>query len=256
MYLFKLVLNFLSELGEYLIFVLRSCISFGYCRNRFKKLMQSILEIGFRCVLIILIIGLFTGMVMGLQMYYTLVKFGADTALGTAVSLSLIRELGPVLTALMIVGQSGSALTSEIGILRNYEQIDALETMNIDSKGFLAGPRIIAGIICFPILTAFFDLVGIFGGYFSGSVLMGLDAGIYWNKTIDSVQLVDVNGGFLKATIFGFLTMGICTFEGYNAHIKSAFKGIRGVTLSATKAVVKSSVLILIVDYLITSFLL
>ena len=256
MYPLKLVLNFLSELGEHLVFVFRSCISFWYCRNRFQKLLQSILEIGYRCVFIILIIGLFTGMVMGLQMYYTLVKFGADSALGTAVSLALIRELGPVLTALMIVGQSGSALTSEIGIMRNYEQIDALETMKIDSRGFLAGPRIYAGLICFPILTAFFDLIGIYGGYFSGSILMGLDAGIYWNKTVNSVQLIDVSGGFIKATIFGFLTMGICTFEGYNAHLKSAFKGIRGVTLAATKAVVKSSVVILVVDYLITSFLL
>mgnify|MGYP001227119790 FL=1 len=256
MYPLKLILNFLSELGEYLVFVFRSCVSFWYCRNRFQKLLLSILEIGYRCVFIIFIIGLFTGMVMGLQMYYTLVKFGADSALGTAVSLALIRELGPVLTALMIVGQSGSALTSEIGIMRNYEQIDALETMKIDSRGFLAGPRIYAGLICFPILTAFFDLIGIYGGYFSGSILMGLDAGIYWNKTVNSVQLIDVSGGFIKATIFGFLTMGICTFEGYNAHLKSAFKGIRGVTLAATKAVVKSSVVILVVDYLITSFLL
>ena len=249
-------LSSITGLGGFVFFLVESFFAFLGCQNRFDKLIDSILEIGCRCIVIVLIIGLFTGMVMGLQMYYTLVKFGADAALGTAVSLSIIRELGPVLTALMIVGQSGSALTSEIGIMRNDEQIDALETMQIDSKGFLSGPRIYAGLICFPILTAFFDLIGIFGGYFSGSFLMGLDADIYWKKVFQSVQVSDVYGGLFKSFVFGFLTMGICTFEGYYAHVNSNLKGVRGVSLAATKAVVKSSVCVLIFDYLITSFLL
>jgi len=189
-------------------------------------------------------------------MYYTLIKFGADAALGTAVSLSLIRELGPVLTALMIVGQSGSALCSEIGIQRNDEQVDALETMGIHSKGFLAGPRLYAGLISFPILTAFFDLIGLFGGYFSGCILMGLDGDIYWKKVFHSVTFMDVYGGFLKSVCFGIFTIGICTYEGYNTHLNSSYKGVQGVTQAATKAVVKSSVLVLVFDYLITSFLL
>lgn len=252
----KIFTNFVRELGAILLFVTQSLLAFWICKNRFKKLVQSILEIGYRCVFIVLIIGLFTGMVMGLQMYYTLIKFGADAALGTAVSLSLIRELGPVLTALMIVGQSGSALSSEIGIQRNDEQVDALETMGIHSIGFLSGPRIYAGLISFPILTAFFDLIGLCGGYFSGCVLMGLDSDIYWKKVFDSVHFVDVYGGFIKSLCFGIFTMGICTYEGYNSHINSSYKGIRGVTQAATKAVVKSSVLVLVFDYLITSFLL
>ena len=143
---------------------------------------------------------------------------------------------------------------AEIAI--QLQQIDALETMQIDSKGFLSGPRIYAGLICFPILTAFFDIIGIFGGYFSGSFLMGLDADIYWKKVFQSVQVSDVYGGLFKALVFGFLTMGICTFEGYYAHVNSNFKGVRGVTLAATKAVVKSSICVLVFDYLITSFLL
>ena len=254
--LLKILANFVRELGAILIFINQSLIAFWTCKNRFKKIIQSTLEIGCRCVFIVSVIGLFTGMVMGLQMYYTLIKFGADAALGTAVSLSLIRELGPVLTALMIVGQSGSALCSEIGIQRNDEQVDALETMGIHSKGFLAGPRLYGGLISFPILTAFFDLIGLFGGYFSGCILMGLDGDIYWKKVFHSVTFMDVYGGFLKSVCFGIFTIGICTYEGYNTHIKSSYKGVQGVTQAATKAVVKSSVLVLVFDYLITSFLL
>lgn len=254
--LLKFTVSNVRSFGEVLIFIAHACVAFWHCRNRLHKWVQSIYEIGVRCIFIVLIIGLFTGMVMGLQMYYTLIKFGAESALGTAVSLSLIRELGPVLTALMVVGQSGSALSSEIGIQRNDEQIDALETMGIDSAGFLVGPRLYAGLLCFPILTAFFDLIGLFGGYFSGSILMGLDGDIYWKKIFDSVHFSDVSGGLFKALIFGFFTMGICSFEGYHAHMKSSLKGIRGVTQAATVAVVKSSVFILVFDYLITSFLL
>ncbi len=248
--------NFVRELGAILLFINKSLIAFWVCKNRLKKIIQSTLEIGCRCVFIVLIIGLFTGMVMGLQMYYTLIKFGADAALGTAVSLSLIRELGPVLTALMIVGQSGSALCSEIGIQRNGEQVNALETMGIHSIGFLSGPRLYAGLISFPILTTFFDLIGLLGGYFSGCVLMGLDGDIYWKKVFYNVQFVDVYGGFIKSVCFGIFTIGICTYEGYYAHLNSSYKGIQGVTQAATKAVVKSSVLVLVFDYLITSFLL
>ena len=253
--LLKFILLNVRSFGEVLIFIARACVGFWYCRNRLHKWVQGTYEIGIRCVFIVSIIGLFTGMVMGLQMYYTLIKFGAESALGTAVSLSVIRELGPVLTALMVVGQSGSALSSEIGIQRNDEQIDALETMGIDSIGFLVGPRLYASLLCFPILTAFFDLIALSGGYFSGSILMGLDGAIYWKKIFDSVYFSDVSGGLFKALIFGFFTVGICSFEGYYTHKKSSLKGIRGVTQAATVAVVKSSVFILIFDYLITSFL-
>lgn len=254
--LLRIFANFVRGLGAILVFIIQSLVAFWTCKNRLKKIIRSTLEIGCRCVFIVLIIGLFTGMVMGLQMYYTLIKFGADAALGTAVSLSLIRELGPVLTALMIVGQSGSALCSEIGIQRNGEQVDALETMGIHSIGFLAGPRLYAGLLSFPILTAFFDLIGLMGGYFSGCVLMGLDGDIYWKKVFHSVHFIDVYGGFIKSLCFGIFTIGICAYEGYYAHLNSSYKGIQGVTQAATKAVVKSSVLVLVFDYLITSFLL
>lgn len=238
------------------MFSLSALRGFFQQRNRCAKLALAIHEIGVRCLPIILIVGLFTGLVMGLQLYYTLVKFGAESALGTAVALSLIRELGPVLTALMVVGQAGSAMASELGIQRNDEQIDALETMSIDPHGFLVGPRLVAAFICFPILTAVFDLIGIFGGYLTGSVLLNVDAGVYWNRVFESVTWADVQGGYIKALVFGLLTISICAYRGFHTHRKASFPGVRGVSESATRAVVWSSVSILAADYLITSFLL
>lgn len=246
----------LRELGEFTLFGLASLQGFSCQRHRLEKLTRAIHEIGVRCVPIIVTVGLFTGLVMGLQLYYTLVQFGADSVLGTAVSLSLVRELGPVLTALMVVGQAGSALASELGIQRNDEQIDALESMGIDAKGFLVGPRLLAALICFPILVALFDLIGITGGFVTGSLLLNVDAGAYWNHAFESVLWADVRGGFLKALAFGYITICICAYRGFNTHRKASSAGVRGVSESATRAVVWSSVSVLAADYLITSFLL
>jgi ABC-type transport system involved in resistance to organic solvents, permease component len=150
-------LGVVQEFGEITLFAGSALVAYFRQRRRLAKLVTAIHEIGVRCVPIVATVGLFTGLVMGLQLYYTLVKFGAESALGTAVALSLIRELGPVLSALMVVGQAGSAMASELGIQRNDEQIDALQTMSIDPRGFLVGPRVVAALLCFPILTAIFD---------------------------------------------------------------------------------------------------
>lgn len=249
-------LGAVGELGELTLFIAASLGAYSRQRRRLAKLVMAIHEIGVRCVPIVATVGLFTGLVMGLQLYYTLVKFGAESALGTAVALSLIRELGPVLAALMVVGQAGSAMASELGIQRNDEQIDALQTMRIDARGFLVGPRLVAALLCFPILTALFDLIGVFGGYVTGSVLLNVDAGVYWNKVFGSVSWADVRGGFIKSLVFGLLAIGICAFRGFHTHRKASFPGVRGVTESATRAVVWSSVSVLAADYLITSFLL
>ena len=248
-------LTIVFELGEISTFGVGAIRGFFGQRKRLSKLTQAIHETGLRCFPIVATVGLFTGLVMGLQLYYTLVKFGAESALGAAVSLSLIRELGPVLTALMIVGQSGSAMASELGIQRNDEQIDALQTMSVDPLGFLVGPRLVASLICFPILTAIFDLIGIFGGYLSGSVLLNVDSGVYWNRVYETVAWADVQGGYIKAAIFGVITMTICAYRGYNTHRKASYPGVRGVSESSTRAVVWSSVSVLVADYLITSFL-
>ena len=249
-------LTVIHELGEISVFGYNALGRFSGQRHRLAKLVTAIHEIGVRCFPIVAIVGLFTGLVMGLQLYYTLVRFGAESALGTAVALSLIRELGPVLTALMVVGQAGSALASELGIQRNDEQIDALQTMNIDPLGYLVGPRLLAALICFPMLTAVFDLIGIFGGYMTGCLLLYVDSGVYWLRVFESVGWTDVRGGFIKALIFGLVTIMICAYRGFNTHRKASFPGVRGVSESATRAVVWSSVMVLALDYLITSFLL
>ena len=249
-------LTAIHELGEIGLFGSSALGRFFGQRHRLAKLVSAIHEIGVRCFTIVAIVGLFTGLVMGLQLYYTLVKFGAESALGTAVALSLIRELGPVLTALMIVGQAGSALASELGIQRNGEQIDALQTMSIDPLGYLVGPRLLAALICFPMLTAVFDLIGIFGGYVTGCLLLHVDGGVYWNRVFESVGWLDVKGGFIKSLVFGLVTIMICAYRGFNTHRKASFPGVRGVSESATRAVVWSSVMVLALDYLITSFLL
>ena len=249
-------LSVVQELGEFSLFSVNSVAAYACQQRKLVKLAGAIHEIGARCLAIVSIVALFTGLVLGLQLYYTLAMFGSEGVLGTAVSLTLVRELGPVLAALMIVGQAGSALASELGIQRNDEQIDALQTMGVDPRGYLVAPRLIAALICFPILTAIFDIIGIFGGYLSGCVLLSLDPGVYWKGVRESVQWSDVRGGFIKALVFGYLTICICTYRGFNTHRKSSLRGVRGVSESTTRAVVWSSVIVLASDYVITSFLL
>ncbi|NQY33226.1 MAG: ABC transporter permease [Coraliomargarita sp.] len=249
-------LSVVQELGEFSLFSVNSVAAYAGQQRKLVKLAGAIHEIGARCLAIVSIVALFTGLVLGLQLYYTLAMFGSEGVLGTAVSLTLVRELGPVLAALMIVGQAGSALASELGIQRNDEQIDALQTMGVDPRGYLVAPRLIAALICFPILTAIFDIIGIFGGYLSGCVLLSLDPGVYWKGVHESVQWSDVRGGFIKALVFGYLTICICTYRGFNTHRKSSLRGVRGVSESTTRAVVWSSVIVLASDYVITSFLL
>ena len=165
-----------------------------------------------------MLVGLFTGMVLGLQLYYVLIKFGSAGVLGTAVALALIRELGPVLTAIMITARAGSAMTAEIGIQRISEQIDALSTMRIDPLGYLISPRIAAAVISFPILTAFFDLIGILGGWISGCILLGVNSGDYFFRVISSTQMEDIRSGFIKSIVFGVLVVTICCFQGFYTH--------------------------------------
>ncbi len=247
-------IGLVSELGELSLFGARSLGSVLSPKHPFEKLVRSIYEIGVRCVPITLIVGLFTGLVLGLQLYYVLTKFSSESLLGQAVALSIIMEIGPVFTAIMIVGQAGSALSAEIGIQRNAEQIDALRTMRIDPLGFLVSPRLYAALICFPILTTLFDLVGILGGHLTGVEMLGVDSGAYWNRIYESVSLKNIGDGYIKALVFGLVTTTICSFQGYFTHLKSSVPGARGVSQTTTRAVVLSSIAILACDYLITSF--
>ncbi|MBC2605548.1 MlaE family ABC transporter permease [Pelagicoccus albus] len=247
-------IKIVSEAGELAAFSARALTSLPSQRHIFEKLSRAIFEIGVRCVPITLIVGLFTGLVLGLQLYYVLTKFGSESLLGQAVALSIILEIGPVFTAIMIVGQAGSALSAEIGIQRNAEQIDALHTMQINPIGFLVSPRLWAAVIAFPILTTFFDLVGIWGGYLTGVELLGVDSGAYWNRIFEAVSTQNIVNGLIKALIFGAVTTMICSFQGYYTHLKSDIPGARGVSQTTTRAVVFSSIAILMFDYIITSF--
>ena len=252
----KAGLGAVAELGQLTLFTAESLFSLFGQRNRSEKFIRAVYEIGARCVPIILIVGLFTGLVLGLQLYYVLSRFSSETLLGPAVALMTILEIGPVFTAIMIVGQAGSALSAELGIQRNSEQIDALHTMRIQSLGFLVSPRLWAALICFPILTAFFDWVAIFGGHLAGVELLGVDSGAYWNRLYDEVTFTHVRDGFIKAIVFGFLTTAVCAFNGYFTNKLSDVPGARGVSQTTTRAVVYSSIVILASDYIITSFLL
>jgi len=223
--------------------------------RQIREITNQTYYIGAKSSLIVMLVALFTGMVLGLQLFYTLVKFGAVGALGSAISLSLVRELGPVLTAIMITARAGSAMAAEIGILRNSEQIDALYTMGVDPIRYLISPRVAASIISFPLLTAFFDLIGIIGGYITGVVLLGTNAGTYFYRVQSSIDLVDIQGGFIKALVFGAIVSCICCFQGYFCHMRSDGFGAKSVGLATVSAVVISCVMILVSDYVVTSFL-
>jgi phospholipid/cholesterol/gamma-HCH transport system permease protein len=250
----RAVIDSINSLGASFIFLLSALMRiFRY--GQLSKIIQQLYYIGARSTTIIILVGLFTGMVLGLQSYYALVKFGAQGALGTLVALSLVRELGPVLTAIMITARAGSAITAEIGIQRISEQIDALHTMRIDPLRYLVSPRITASIISFPLLTAVFDLIGIIGGYISGVMLLGVNAGTYFHRVQASLEMKDISDGFIKAIVFAVIVSTVCCYHGYFAHMRSDSHGAKAVGLSTTSAVVISCVLILVADYVVTSLL-
>lgn len=224
--------------------------------KQLPMIIQHVYYIGATSATIVMLVGLFTGMVMGLQLFYTLVKFGATGVLGAAVALSLIRELGPVLTAIMITARAGSSMAAEIGVQRISEQIDALFTMRIDPLRYVISPRIAASIISFPLLTALFDLIGIVGGYITGVVLLGLDYGTYFYRVQSSVDIEDITGGFVKSVVFAVIVSTVCCFQGFFTHMRRDSYGAKAVGLSTTSAVVMSCVLILVSDYVVTSLLL
>jgi len=255
------VLRLLDALGEWAIGIVESLGRFGgflasavavTITPPFKlwALVGRINYIGFRSLLIILLTGTFTGMVLGLQIFLTLSRFGSEAFLGPAVALSIIRELGPVLAALMVTGRAGSALTAEIGIMRITEQIDALTVMALNPMRYLVAPSIVAGIITFPMMTALFDVVGIFGGYLVGVELLGLSEGTYFGEMQTFVDMADIMTGFWKSLSFGIIVTWVCTYKGFNVG-----HGAEGVARATTQAVVLSSVLILVWDYFLGSVL-
>lgn len=213
-----------------------------------RRVLKQIRFVGFESLLVILLTGAFTGMVLGFQGFYALDRVGSSAFLGPMVALSLVRELGPVITGLMVTGRAGSAMTAEIGIMRIGEQIDALELMGLNPFRYLIVPNLLAGILCLPLLTAFFNVVGILGGYLVGVKLLGVGAGSFFGEMVDYVKMKDILGGVYKSICFGGLIAWVCCYKGYYTGF-----GAEGVSKATTQAVVLSSVLILVWDYFLTS---
>jgi len=243
------VIRFVADLGRLTVFGLRILRVALVPPVRVGRFVDELFKLGVLSLLVICVCGLAVGMVLGLQGYNTLVRFGAEQSLGAVVGLSLIRELGPVLTALLATGRAGSATTAEIGTMVATEQLDALRMMSVDPVDLVVTPRAAAMVCVMPLLSALFIVCGLFGGYAVGVGLMGVDPGAYMGSLRSSVDFHDdVLGSFLKALVFGVLVGLIATYRGYTATPTSA-----GVGSATTATVVVGSVSILIFDYFITA---
>jgi len=213
-----------------------------------ERVLRQTWFIGWKSMLVIVLTGTFTGMVVALQGFPTLRRVGSEALLGPMVSLSLIRELGPVLTALMVTGRAGSAIAAGIGIMRTSEQIDALELMGLNPLRYVVVPNVLASLLALPVLTVVFDVIGIFGGYLVGVRLLGLNGGTYFGEISNYVEMTDILGGIYKALTFGLLIGWVCCYKGYHCRF-----GAEGVSAATTQTVVNTSVLILVCDYFVTS---
>ncbi len=250
-------LYLLADLGRMGIFLFFALLGLFKRPFRWRELIKQISFIGAGSLAVIFFTAISSGMVLGLQGYYSLSRFQAEAMLGSAVSLTLILELGPVLAALMVTGRAGSAMCAEIGIMRISEQIDALECMAVDPFRYLISPKVLATLIAVPLLTAVFDVVGIAGGYLAGVKLMGINSGAYISGMVQSVTNHDIRLGVIKSFVFGLLIVWICTGRGFFIQkIRGAGFGAESVSTVTTQAVVLSSIAILIFDYLLTAVLL
>jgi len=241
----------ITALGNFVLFLITAAAYVVLPPYKPRLLISQVRTIGADSLFLVGLIGLFTGMVLGLQGYNTLRRFGSEGALGTVVALVLVRELGPVLAALMVTARAGSAMAAELGSMQATEQIDALSVMAINPVQYLVSPRVLAGVIAFPLLTSIFDLIGIWGGWAVGVGLMGAPSGPFFNGIAQNMSSHDIATGLYKALVFGLVVMWVCCYKGYHAARMAT-----GVSRATTEAVVLSSVLILVWDYFMTSILL
>lgn len=244
------VMSKVTDFGRAWIFLFRVVVSAFKPPYEFGLLFKQIYAVGFQSTSVVALVGGFTGAVLAVQAEYTLSKFGATAFTGSAIALSLIRELGPVLTALMVNGRAGSAMTAELGIMKISEQIDALRAMAVDPIHHLMVPRVFAGLLTVPLLTAIFIVVGIGGGYIVSVFSLGLSSGTFMSVMVDSVHPVDIASGFVKSVVFGLCISWIACFRGWRCGF-----GAVGVNAATTSSVVTSSVVILVVDYFLTSIM-
>ncbi|MCU7835225.1 MAG: lipid asymmetry maintenance ABC transporter permease subunit MlaE [gamma proteobacterium symbiont of Taylorina sp.] len=245
-------ISFFSRLGKEVILFFQTTACFADLLSRPGLIIQQIFSVGVRSMLIIIVSGFFVGMVLGLQGYNTLVDFGAEESLGVVVALSLVRELGPVVTALLYAGRAGSALTAEIGLMKATEQLSGLEMMAVNPVERILAPRLLAGIISMPLLAAMFSAVGVFGGYLIGVEMLGVDSGSYWSQMQAKVDYhQDVLNGVIKSVVFGIVVTWIAVYEGYSCTPTS-----EGVSSATTRTVVNSALIVLGLDFLLTALML
>ena len=244
-------LHLFANTGRTCIFFFRVVLSIPHTFTRPRLIIKEIYSIGVLSLVIIIVSGLFVGMVLGLQGYLTLVDFGAEESLGVAVAMTLVRELGPVVTALLFAGRAGSALAAEIGLMKATEQLSSMEMMAVDPIRHVISPRFIGGFIAVPLLTVIFIVVGIFGGRFVGVGLLGVDEGSFWSQMQANVDLVDdVVNGMIKAVVFAVACVWIALYKGFSAMPTAA-----GISLATTHTVVNSALAVLGLDFILTALM-
>jgi phospholipid/cholesterol/gamma-HCH transport system permease protein len=244
-------LGFFERLGRAHLFLMYTLAGIPGILLRPRLVIAQLFSVGVLTLLIILVSGLFVGMVLALQGYNTLVDFGAEESLGVVVALSLVRELGPVVTALLFAGRAGSALTAEIGLMKATEQLSGMEMMAVDPMQRVVAPRFLAGFLSMPLLAAMFSAIGIYGGYFVGVGLLGVDDGAFWSQMQAKVDLHDdILNGVIKSVVFGFVAVWIAVFEGYDSVPTS-----EGVSRATTRTVVHTALAILGLDFVLTALM-
>ncbi|MFO1385563.1 MAG: lipid asymmetry maintenance ABC transporter permease subunit MlaE [Chitinivorax sp.] len=245
------VVNAVWRIGFAARFFIAVLMYSGTSFRRFNLTIREIYFTGVLSLIIILISGLFVGMVLGLQGYDTLQRYGASEALGVLVALSLVRELGPVIAALLFASRAGSAMTAEIGLMKTTEQLSAMEMMAVNPIARVVAPRFWAGVFSMPLLAAMFSAMGVVGGYLVGVKLIGVDEGAFWSQMQSSVDVrLDIVNGVIKSFVFGVAVTLIAVFEGYDA--EPTAEGVSGAT---TRTVVTSSLAILALDFILTAFM-
>lgn len=235
-------------LGSEVRFLLRLIVYIPRALLRFNLIIQQIYNSGALSLVIIMLSGLFVGMVLGLQGYQLLQRFGSEASLGTAAAIGLVKELGPVITALLFAGRAGTALASEIGLMRATDQLSAMEMMAVDPIERVVAPRFLGGVIAMPLLSAIFSMIGVYGAQLVGVQIMHVDSGSFWSQMRAGVDIRDVSEGLVKSCIFGVACSLIAVYQGYYA-IPTA----EGVGRATTRTVVASAVMVLFLDYLLTS---
>ncbi|NNJ97191.1 MAG: lipid asymmetry maintenance ABC transporter permease subunit MlaE [Gammaproteobacteria bacterium] len=244
-------LSSVQRLGRGHLFLLQVLPAMRGMLFRPGLLIRQMYSVGVLTLLIIVVAGLFVGMVMALQAYYALVDFGAEDSVSVMLVLSLLRELGPVITALLFAGRAGSALTAEIGLMKATEQLSGMEMMAVNPIERVIAPRFLAGFLSMPLLAAIFSAVGVMGGYLVAVELLGLDAGAFWSQAIAKVDLYhDLGNGMIKSAVFGFVVVWIAVFEGHDCVPTS-----EGLSRATTRTVVHSSLAVLGLDFVLTALM-